>query len=337
MPKPRHRNEPALPLYIRWTPDVCPYALEMRLDLITRLKGELEQAEALGVEIGGVFVGVFPTPDSPTLRLDDVVFVPRDVIGGNVTGGAEFILDSAQLQLLVQMTMEARFGERPAVGFFRSHLRNAPPAPSQADSAMLAQLFPQGLYAFLLISSAAGSTAQRQGAFYLAITGRLPETPSSPVFPFNENAFQALPELPVEATEDVRNFNFGRNPPRGRVPWPAIASIAVLLFLAATWIFGSRLAQLFRPATNQIELSAMSSGSTLKITWDHSAAIVSKAFGGTMVIMDGRTQRELKLDSDELKLGQVAYERLTKRVYVVMSIDTPGKKPPPQTFEWTGD
>jgi hypothetical protein len=337
MPKSRHRNEPAPPLYIRWTPDVCPYALEMRLDLITRLTGELAQAEALGVEIGGVFIGVFPTPDSPTLRLDDVVFVPRDVIGGNVAGGAEFILDSAQLQQMVQMTAEALFSERPAVGFFRSHLRNSPPAPSPADSAMLTQLFPQGLYAFLLIFPGAGSTAQRQGAFYLAIAGRLPETPSSPVFPFNENAFQALPELPVEATEDVRNFNFGRNPPRRPVPWPAIASLAVLLFLAATWIFGSRIAQLFRPAAYQIALSAMSSGSTLKITWDHSAPIVSSAFGATMVIMDGRTQRELKLDSDELKLGQVAYERLTRRVYIVMSIEAPGKKLTPQTFDWTGD
>jgi hypothetical protein len=53
--------------------------------------------------------------------------------------------------------------------------------------------------------------------------------------------------------------------------------------------------------------------------------------------MDGTSHRELKLDSEDLKRGQVSYERLTKRVYVVMSLDAPGPKLPAQTFDWTSD
>jgi hypothetical protein len=337
MAKSRQPTEADPPLYIRWTPDICPYALEMRLDLITRLKGELDQAEALGVEIGGVFVGVFPTPDSPTLRLDDVVFVPRNVIAGNVAGGAEFSLDPAQLQRLAQMTAEARYTERPAVGFFRSHLREDPLVPSQEDMLMLRPQFPEGLYAFLLIGPPVQPSTPRVGAFYLAITGRLPESPSTPVFPFEETAFQSLPEVPAEATEDVRNFAFTRSRTRRSIPWAAVISFVLLLFLIGSWIFGSRISQMYRPPSNQIDLSVISAGSNLKITWDHSTPVLSNAFGATLVIMDGSSHHEIKLDSDDLRFGQISYERLSHKVYVVMRIESPDRALPPQTFDWTGD
>ena len=316
------------PLYIRWIPDACPYALEMRLDLITRLKSELDHAGEMGVEFGGFFLGVFPTPDSPTLRLDEVLLVPRQP-----DSGPEYSLDNAQLRQLTELIAGARYTDRPVAGFFRSHLRETPPVPSQADYAMLSQQFPEGLYAFLLIH---GSNPQH-GAFYLAMNGVLPENPSTPLFPFEESGFRSLPEVPAEATEDVRNFGLGRQRVRRPVPWLAVASVALLLFLIGLWTFGSRVSQFFRPDSNQIGLSVMSTGSDLKITWDHSAPVLLKALGATIDIQDGRSQRELRLDSDDLRLGQVAYERLTKKVNIVMKLDTPGFRLPPQTFDWNGD
>ena len=42
-----------IPLYVRWTPEHSPYAVEMRLDLVALVTNELAQAQRLGIEIGG--------------------------------------------------------------------------------------------------------------------------------------------------------------------------------------------------------------------------------------------------------------------------------------------
>jgi hypothetical protein len=235
------------------------------------------------------------------------------------------------------MTADSRNNGRPGVGFFRSHLQSTPLTPSQADIALLSRQFPEGLFAFLLIGASASPAVPRQAAFFLAISGTLPETPSTAPFVFEESTFRSLSEVPAEATEDVRNFNFTRSAEKSMTPWPAVISLVLLLFLIGTWTLGSRVSQLFRPPSNQIDLSAMLAGPSLKITWDHSTPAISKAFGATLIIMDGRNQRELKLDVDELKLGQIAYARLTKKVSVMMRIDGPGKRLPLQTFDWVGD
>ncbi len=314
------------PLYVRWIPDTCPYALEMRLDLITRLNGEMDQHEAAKIEIGGVFLGVLPTQDAPTLRLDDLILVPGAV-------SHEYTLDSAQVKHLAEMSSQSRTAGKPFVGFFRSHLRGGNMAPSAADVPMLAPQFPEGIFAFLLVGPRLGPS--RQAAFFLALGGQLALTPSFTPFTLDESLFQMLPEVPAEATEDVRNFKFTRASKRPPLPWPAVLSFALLLFLIGTWTMGSYIAQYFRPASNQIDLNVIRSGNSLKITWDHAAPVLGSARGATLVIMDGRSHRELKLDPDDLKLGQVSYERLTKKVYVVMSLDTPGPKLPAQTFDWT--
>jgi hypothetical protein len=315
------------PLYVRWTPVTCPYALEMRLTLITRLKSELRQVSELGVERGGVFVGVFPTPDSPTLRLEDLILVPRIM-----DSGPEFSLDLLQVRQLAELTAQARNDNRPVVGFFRSHERPVALAPSGSDIAMLSQQFPAGLYAFLLIKP--GSPPE--GAFFLAMNGLLPESSSTPIFAFEEDSFSNLPEVPAEATEDVRNFGLGQKIARP-FPWVAVASLVLLAFLVSLWLFGNRIEEWVRPESNKIGLNVMSNGSNLRITWDHSAPVLAKALGATIEIEDGRSQRQLRLDYDDLRLGQVAYERLTRKVNVVMRVDTPGVKLPPQTFDWTGE
>jgi hypothetical protein len=329
MPKPRH-SELETPLYVRWTPETCPYALEMRLDLITRLKAEMEQAEAANSEIGGVFLGVLPTQDSPTLRLDDLILVPGSALP-QPNELTEFSLDAAQVKHLAEMSAESRMAGRPFVGFFRSHLRSGYMVPSPADVPMLSPQFPEGIFAFMLVGPRMGSS--RAAAFFLSLAGQLPLAPSFAPFALEEDMFQMLPEVPAEATEDVRNFQFARSRPP--LPWPAVLSFALVIFLIGTWTMGSRISQYFRPASNLIDLNVIRSGNNLKITWDHSAPVLNDALGATLVIMDGHSHRELKLSPEDLKLGQVSYERLTKRVDVVMSLDSPSVKVPAQTFDWT--
>jgi hypothetical protein len=315
------------PKYIRWTPDRCPYALEMKLDLIARLNGALAEAEQRGVEIGGVLVGSFPTNSSPTLRLEDLLLIPRPAEEGEL-----YELHSAQQQRLSELTESSRGSNRAVVGFFRSQMRQAKLAPADSDRRLLKSQFFDGHYAFLLIEG----RQPRQAAFFVPGGVALREQPSVPAFPFEHSAFEALPEVPAEATEDIRNFSF-LAPARSRYQWAGIAAVILLAALIGFWTFGDQLAQYFRPVSNQVDLSVAASGGTLKISWDHSSPALVAARGATLVINDGPSHRELRMDTDDLKMGQVDYERLTKKVFVIMMLEGPNLKMPPQTFDWSGE
>lgn len=328
MPKMLKSKDPDDPLYIRWLPDSCPYALEMRLDLIALLKSYFQTAEQLGVESGGVLIGAFPTAASPTLRIEEVVFLP-----GDPAALPAYRLGSEQLGRLNEILAQARLSDRHIVGFFRSQLRDTPLTPTEADFAMLSRHFKEGLYALLLLDS----KSPRQGAFYLAVNGHLGETPSTPVFTLEESAFRSLPELPAGAVTGHRNHGVGPIDGNRSRPWLAVASLVILVFLIAFWTLGPRLTEIIRPPSDRINLKVISNGSNLKITWDHSAPVVSKALSATIVIVDGSARRELRLDTDDLHLGQVAYERATGKVGVSMRLETPGIALPPQTFDWSGD
>ena len=326
--------EPEEPLYIRWIPDTCPYALEMRLDLITRLKVDLDQAELEGLEIGGVFFGALPTQEIPTLRLDDMIIVPGAATLGRRKGADEFTLDASQVKHLAEMSSESRTTNRPFVGFFRSHLRNGPMEPSPADKAILTPQFPDGLYAFLMIGR--HMSRSREAAFYLALGGQLSGVPSSSPFAFDESTFQSHKEIPAEAIEEHHSSHTRSSAPTP-MPWPAILSLALVLVMICTWTLGGYISQFFRPSSNQIDLVVLKAGKNLKITWDHSAPVLRSSSGATMVIMDGAIHRELKLDTDDLRLGQVSYEHAAGKVYVVVSLDGNKTKLPPQTFDWNSN
>ena len=69
---PERESSDDAPLYIRWSPDRSPYAIELRLDLVPKILQELAEGERLGIEIGGVLVGSFPDAYMPTMRIEDV-------------------------------------------------------------------------------------------------------------------------------------------------------------------------------------------------------------------------------------------------------------------------
>ena len=79
------------PLYIRWGADRSPYAIELKLELVGRIRQEMVSAESTGVEIGGVLVGSLPNSYSSTLRIDDIEMIPR-----SAQDGATFMLDPSQ-------------------------------------------------------------------------------------------------------------------------------------------------------------------------------------------------------------------------------------------------
>ena len=103
------------PLYIRWNADRSPYAIELKLDLVQKISNELDQAQKLGIEIGGILIGALPTEYAPTLRIDDVEMLPRDPKDGPI-----YMLDQGQHERFSQIRWKPRAAGRAGIGFFRT-------------------------------------------------------------------------------------------------------------------------------------------------------------------------------------------------------------------------
>ncbi len=174
------------PLYIRWSADRSPHAIELRLDIVRSMTAEIAEAEKLGIEIGGILLGSLPTASVPVLRIDNYATVSRPPEDGSV-----YLLDPLEQERFASVRAGASRGETAPVGFFRSHIRPGPLRPSLADRSLLAGQFKESVYAVLLIQARPPRTA----AFFVAADGQLPVEPSVNEFRFDETEFRALPEL----------------------------------------------------------------------------------------------------------------------------------------------
>lgn len=320
-----------VPLYVRWNPDRAPHAVELRLELVAQISAELAHAEQLGIEIGGLLLGTMPGAESPTLRIDDIA-----LIGRRFEDGAIYMLEPGQQQRFNEIRDAAKNQGRVAVGFFRSHLRPGPLQPSVADRSLMAEQFGQGLYVFLLIQSREPRTA----CIFVSESGQLPEQPSVRKFFFDAAEFKFLPEVAGEdvepSSDELLQIQSGSD---FRYRWLAVASIAAIAILLIMGAFASGFSPLFRPASNKMDLAVTTGsggGNVLQISWDHSAPFVTRARGATLTIADGRSRREIHLGPDELKLGEVDYERQANKVNIAMVLDSPDANMPPQTFDWMG-
>jgi len=318
------------PLYVRWNPDRSPYAIELRLDLVAKISGELARAEKLGVEVGGVLIGSFPNAYTPTLRIEDAEIVPRAA-----EEGAIYVLDPGQHDRFANIRSRAKARERDAVGFFRSHLRPGIMRPSLADRSLLSAEFRDSLYAVLLIE---GREPHMAGFFLATASGQLPGEPSVRNFRFDEGEFRALPEVQPGATAPLSQ----EAPPRVKVRSKArvYATVATLLAIAVVacllmWTFSNEgslppLLQLSSP----LRLAVTDRDHLLRISWNHAARELNGAAGATVVIVDGTSRREVEIGLDELRLGAIEYERSTAQVQVTMIINTPGSSSPNETVDW---
>lgn len=324
-PSQQRQSIEEAPLYIRWKPDRAPYAVELKLELVTQIASELDKAEKLGIEIGGMLLGTLPQGPAPILRIEGVALIAR-----RFEDGAIYVLEPGQQQRFAEIRASARLQGRVPVGFFRSHLRPGPLQPSLADRTLLTEQFAQGTYALLLINS----RPPRPAAFFLTANGQLPDQPSARSFYFDNEEFKFLPEVPGDALAGqamAHPAETVRQPHR----WVAWISMVMLLTLLAIGIFSNDLARLVRPPANKLDLKATPIGNVLKISWDHNAGFMRKARGAILRISDGTSQQEVHLGPDELRLGEVDYEHSTKQIEITMTLDLPGSPQlPPQTLSW---
>lgn len=314
------------PLYIRWSPDRSPYAIELKLDLVTKILRELTEAEKLGAEVGGVLVGSFPDAYMPTLRIEDIEVIPR--VSEKDAG---YLIDPGQQTQFSRVRWGVRARDTAALGLFRSHLRPGPLRPSPADRGFLSAQFKHAIYAALLVQGTAPHTA----AFFLATDGQLPEDPAVREFRLNEEEFRALPEVqpdPVTAEPD------SEAPRQPRIRLYGIIAALLLIGLGACFLMWSFTRQTALPpwlgSSHQLQLAITGKGHLLRISWNHAARQLDGSSGATLVITDGSARREIKLGLDELRLGAVEYDTSSRHVEVTMTPQTPGAASPSESAQW---
>src|SRR5436305_1475798 len=236
-------------LYVRWGADRSRYALEIKLELIGKLRRVLSETDNKSTEIGGVLLGSLPTPNAATLRIEDVELIARDP-----ADGATFMLDPRQGDRFAEVRRRARERGKAAVGLFRSHIRAGALRPSIADRTLLHDKFEQGTYSLLLVQG----SLPFQAAVFIADNGQLPAEPSVREFNLDEQDFRNLPEIePEQPAKPVPDKPVPEQPVPGQKNYRTLGLVFLALLVCGIVIwaltgregFGSRLG-----ATNEIQL-----------------------------------------------------------------------------------
>jgi hypothetical protein len=132
-------------------------------------------------------------------------------------------------------------------------------------------------------------------------------------------------------------------PQRGHEPEPLVRrrlfpwALAAVLGLAA-------LAFLFRPwddasGTQQwasVGLAAQPAESGIQVTWDRSLPALQQATGGLLAIHDGSSERQIKLDAQQVARGRLMYKPSGSDLLFRLSIFGPGKQPATESFRMAG-
>lgn len=157
-------------------------------------------------------------------------------------------------------------------------------------------------------------------------------TPSAAV-PAPDSEYRPPRELPTPRFLDL-------NPPRR---WPVMPLVGLAAGLAICAVgFETRQAWLPRlqrlphiwhgadaalakaPAVTSLGLTLADHGGDLSIAWDHKAAAVQAATGGTLDISSGGgIPLETRLDATQLHSGSLTFKRETEKVDVILSVEGP--------------
>lgn len=316
----RHTDEEA-PLYVRWNPDRSAFAIEMRLDLVARAGAEIERANRLNLETGGVLIGSVVNSAVPTLSIDDFIPIPRQPGDGQV-----FMLNPDEHERFARTRWRDLPPGKTAVGFFRSHLRSGPLKPSIADRGLLSEHF-RDVYVLLLVEGRESNRA----AFFVAANRELPDQPSVREFRFTEEAFRALPEVqPEESLEAAAAAPERREAVAWRPWWAVLFALVLFACAAIVWeVYGN-----IGVGTGPAKLSITSTGPVLKISWNHTARDVTDANQAILLIDDGNSRRKITLGQDDLLLGAVDCQKSGTEVTATLRLTQSSGNVATETAHW---
>jgi hypothetical protein len=315
------------PLYVRWGPNGSPYAIELKLELVAKVRNLLSSAAGDNAEIGGVLVGSLPSAYSPTLRVEDVEMFARDD-----KNGSTFIIDPSQENKVEEVRLRAREIGRSVVGLFRSHRRPGALRPSLADRGLVSTLFSEPVCVLLLIEGNEPNSA----AFFIAQNRQIPAEPTVREFKFDEREFRLLPEVEPETPRPRVSGSQRPKPKPGISPaWVGIGGLLAASLLYALWQGAETAKGIPLWRSNQLDLAAWREGPGLRVAWNNSSRAFDKASVARLVVKrEGTADQEIQLGLDELRLGAVEIESSGTLVDVTLAVEVPGSSPITQTVRW---
>ncbi|HEX4810824.1 MAG TPA: hypothetical protein VH325_17940 [Bryobacteraceae bacterium] len=317
--------------YIHWHGEHSPYAVQLKAGLVERIIEETAAAQDIGIETGGVLVGTFPRASQLTVRIDRIIPIER-----RLDDGEPFVLSAEQLDRFRAGVRESNTRETSAVGFFRS-VRGSELTLSAEDLRLSSEEFKNAVHVILLVKS----EAPRVASIYLSTGTHAPPELLVPQFEFTAEVLRSPaavhPSLALTAIEEeeVVTQHEDSLPAAPSVTWAepgnpqikwivALGVLLALLAFAAGFIVrplmpGSKLDRQLPHSDIKLDLAVVSgTDRVLQITWNHQAPAIYIAKYGTLEIADGMQAREVKLTSDELEAGSVAYERVNEHLLVTL-------------------
>lgn len=325
-PTPNAPEGSDAPLYVRWGPSGSPFAIELKLDLVTKIRNLLTAAGD-GIEIGGVLLGSLPSSYSATLRVEDVEMIRR-----GDKDGAIFIIDPSGEKQVEDVRQRARETGRSAVGLFRSHRRPGALRPSLADRGLISSLFNEPVCVLLLIEG----NEPHAAAFFLGQDRQLPAEPSVREFKFDERDFKLLPEVEPEPARPRIPLPQRPKPKTSRLPvWIGAGGVIGACLLYVFWQASGVAKGVPLLRSNHLDLAAAREGPGLRVTWNNSSRAFDNVSGGRLVVKrSGTEDQAIQLGLDELRLGAVEIENSAPRADVTLVVEVPGSSPVTQSVNW---
>ena len=326
-PMPNVPEASEAPLYVRWGPSGSPYAIELKLDLVTKIRNILSSVAGENAEVGGVLVGSRSNSSSPTLRVEEIELIRRDD-----KGGLAFMIDPSQENRVEEVRQGAREIGKSVVGLFRSHRRPGALRPSLADRGLISSFFSEPVCVLLLVEGNEPYSA----AFFLAQNRQMPAEPAVREFKFDEQEFKLLPEVEPEASRPHLPEPRRPKPKKNISPlWIMAGGLIAASLLYVNWR-GSEMARaipLLR--SNRLDLTASREGPGLRVSWNNSSRAFNNASGARLrVRRAGSPDQEVQLGLDELRLGAVEIENAAPRVDLTLVIELPGSPSITQSVTW---
>lgn len=309
------------PLYVRWAPEESPFTIELKLDVVARIRREIARNPG-GGEIGGMLIGRIPNAAEPILRISEVQFLRPAP-----TAGKAFLLDPRERDRLIAARLRTHVEGEVLAGFFRTHERNGPMRPSLADRTLLAGEFDNSAYALLLIAPREPFTA----AIFTGSKGELAQEPSVREFRFDHESLKALPEIDAPVAPYVEDDDVDRPRRRHSTGMAALALAASLVAAAFAWSGGRERAVIHADPSPGLQVQG---NGVLQINWNQMAAPVLHAAAGRLNIADDEQRRELTITRDELRHGSVEYQPSGSAVRVQLTLDMPGGYSTSQAAIW---
>jgi len=346
---------PHAPLYYRWRDERSLLIVEIKIELVPRMLADLQAAEEMGMEGGGLLVGCFPkTAGPPLLRIEEFETVGRR--GGD---GLPYILLAEQRQRFTTVRKKAATRELSALGYFRSHLRTGAFELSVGDRDLMAAEFRNSIHVALLIAkdqsgAANAEKARHLATYFVSVNGIIQNRVDPMTFPFEEEDLLQLAIAQPKPPAESRPVRAPRQAPAGMEPdaaapasvpqvvreepwvprprartggglrgfaWVSVGLLAVLTLLFVVWGWQGQGSS--SPTRLELSVVTQESGTlgnqSLHVTWNRGSLLLANATKAVLTISDRashQTIEEFELAPSDLKAGNVKVEMAGRPVEI---------------------